>query len=118
MDPDELITLRVQYLVDTDPLDCTSMYPIPTRAPTYAFASTMPLATQLGTILRLLGAPQRGVKSPLKFDLLKSNMRIVAKVELSISTVMTLRNLIRTILIYLLTFRPNDFISRVRSHSN
>uniref|UniRef100_A0A1B0ANQ6 FHOD1 N-terminal GTPase-binding domain-containing protein n=1 Tax=Glossina palpalis gambiensis TaxID=67801 RepID=A0A1B0ANQ6_9MUSC len=61
MDPDELITLRVQYLVDTDPLDCTSMYPIPTRAPTYAFASTMPLATQLGTILRLLGAPQRAI---------------------------------------------------------
>ncbi|XP_055841065.1 FH1/FH2 domain-containing protein 3 isoform X4 [Episyrphus balteatus] len=59
MDPDELITFRVQYLVDTDPLNCTSMYPIPTRAPTYAFATTMPLATQLGTILRLLGAPQR-----------------------------------------------------------
>lgn len=59
MDPDELITFRVQYLVDTDPLDCTSMYPIPTRAPTYAFAATLPLATQLGTILRLLNAPQR-----------------------------------------------------------
>ncbi|XP_075159456.1 formin homology 2 domain containing isoform X5 [Haematobia irritans] len=59
MDPDEMITLRIQYLVDTDPLDCTSMYPIPTRAPTYAFASTMPLATQLGTILRILNAPQR-----------------------------------------------------------
>ncbi|XP_055914013.1 FH1/FH2 domain-containing protein 3 isoform X5 [Eupeodes corollae] len=59
MDPDELITFRVQYLIDTDPLNCTSMYPIPTRAPTYAFATTMPLATQLGTILRLLGAPQR-----------------------------------------------------------
>lgn len=59
MDPDELVTLRVQYIVDTDPLNCTSMYPIPTRAPTYAFATTMPLATQLGTILRLLGAPQR-----------------------------------------------------------
>ncbi|XP_067646528.1 FH1/FH2 domain-containing protein 3 isoform X9 [Eurosta solidaginis] len=59
MDPDELITLRVQYLVDTDPLNCTAMYPIPTRAPTYGFAATMPLATQLGTILRLLGAPHR-----------------------------------------------------------
>ncbi|XP_054734937.1 FH1/FH2 domain-containing protein 3 isoform X5 [Anastrepha obliqua] len=59
MDPDELITLRVQYLVDTDPLNCTSMYPIPTRAPTYGFAATMPLATQLGTILRLLSAPHR-----------------------------------------------------------
>ncbi|XP_011179808.1 FH1/FH2 domain-containing protein 1 isoform X7 [Zeugodacus cucurbitae] len=59
MDPDELITLRVQYLVDTEPLNCTSMYPIPTRAPTYGFAATMPLATQLSTILRLLGAPHR-----------------------------------------------------------
>ncbi|XP_036338222.1 FH1/FH2 domain-containing protein 3 [Rhagoletis pomonella] len=59
MDPDELITLRVQYLVDTDPLNCTAMYPIPTRAPTYGFAATMPLATQLGTILRLLSAPHR-----------------------------------------------------------
>ncbi|XP_018801579.1 PREDICTED: FH1/FH2 domain-containing protein 3 isoform X5 [Bactrocera latifrons] len=59
MDPDELITLRVQYLVDTEPLNCTAMYPIPTRAPTYGFAATMPLATQLSTILRLLGAPHR-----------------------------------------------------------
>lgn len=59
MDPDELITLRVQYLVDTEPLNCTAMYPIPTRAPTYGFAATMPLATQLGTILRLLSAPHR-----------------------------------------------------------
>ncbi|XP_023159307.1 FH1/FH2 domain-containing protein 3 isoform X6 [Ceratitis capitata] len=59
MDPDELITLRVQYLVDTEPLNCTAMYPIPTRAPTYGFAATMPLATQLSTIIRLLGAPHR-----------------------------------------------------------
>lgn len=58
MDPDELITLRVQYLIDTDPLDCTCLYPMPTRAPTYAFATTMPLTHQLGTILRMLNAPQ------------------------------------------------------------
>lgn len=59
MDPDELITIRVQYLADTDPYNCVSMYPIPARAPTYSFALTAPLATQLGAILRLLGAPQR-----------------------------------------------------------
>lgn len=59
MDPDELLTLRVQYLADTDPFNCLSMFPIPSRAPTYSFACTTPLATQLGAILRLLGAPQR-----------------------------------------------------------
>lgn len=59
MDPDELITLRVQYLVDTDPFNSLTMYPIPSRAPVHSFASTTPLATQLGALLRLLGAPQR-----------------------------------------------------------
>lgn len=59
MDPDELLTLRVQYLADSDPFNCLSMFPIPSRAPTYSFACTTPLATQLGAILRLLGAPQR-----------------------------------------------------------
>lgn len=68
MDPDELITLRVQYLADTDPYNCVSMYPIPSRAPTYSFVSTTPLATQLGSILRLLGAPQR-VRSIFYFQI-------------------------------------------------
>lgn len=58
MEPDELITFRVQYLLDSDPLSATTAFPIPVRAPTFAFATTMPLATQLGTILRLLNAPQ------------------------------------------------------------
>ncbi|XP_032593216.1 FH1/FH2 domain-containing protein 3 isoform X3 [Drosophila grimshawi] len=58
MEPDELITFRVQYLLDSDPLSETIAFPIPTRAPTYAFTTTMPLVTQLGTILRLLNAPQ------------------------------------------------------------
>lgn len=59
MDPDEFITLRLQYLVDSDPFESISAYPTPTRAPTYSFPCTTPLATQLGAILRLLGAPQR-----------------------------------------------------------
>lgn len=59
MDPDELFTIKVQYLADTDPYNCLSMYPIPTRAPTYSFPCTAPLATQLGSVLRLLGAPHR-----------------------------------------------------------
>lgn len=56
---EELVTLRVQYLVDTDPFSSLSIYPIPSRAPVYSFAAAIPLATQLGALLRLLGAPQR-----------------------------------------------------------
>lgn len=59
MDPDEPITVRLQYLADIDPFNSLSMYPIPSRAPTYSFINTTPLATQIGAILRLLGAPQR-----------------------------------------------------------
>ncbi|EAT32905.1 AAEL014857-PA [Aedes aegypti] len=59
MDPDDLITLRVQYLVDSDPFNSFAMYPIPSRAPAFSFASSAPLATQLGGLLRHLGAPQR-----------------------------------------------------------
>lgn len=59
MDPDELVPIRVQYLADSDPYECASMFPTPSRAPTYSFPYTVPLATQLGSILRLLGAPQR-----------------------------------------------------------
>lgn len=66
-DPDELLTLRVQYVVDTDPFNSLSMYPAPSRAPTYSFVCTTPLATQLGAILRLLGAPQR-VRSKFSFS--------------------------------------------------
>lgn len=58
MDPNEMITLRVQYLIDTNPLDCISLHPMPPRAPTYAFSSTIPLVHQLGSILRKLNAPQ------------------------------------------------------------
>lgn len=59
MDSDELVPIRIQYLADSDPYECASMFPIPSRAPAYSFAYTAPLATQLGSILRVLGAPQR-----------------------------------------------------------
>lgn len=59
LDPDELLPIRVQYLPDTDPYNSMAMYPVPSRAPTYSFVCSTPLATQLGAILRLLGAPQR-----------------------------------------------------------
>lgn len=64
MEPDEFYTFRVQYLADADPFNCLTMFPMPTRAPTYAFASSVPLATQLGAVVRLLGAPQR-VHTPI-----------------------------------------------------
>lgn len=56
---EELITLRVQYLVDTDPFSSLSIYPIPSRAPVYSFVVSAPLATQLGALLRWVLAPQR-----------------------------------------------------------
>lgn len=59
MDPVDFFTIRIQFLADTDPFNCLSMYPLPSRAPVYAFVYTAPLATQLGSVLRLLGAPQR-----------------------------------------------------------
>uniref|UniRef100_A0A1B0GLV1 FHOD1 N-terminal GTPase-binding domain-containing protein n=1 Tax=Phlebotomus papatasi TaxID=29031 RepID=A0A1B0GLV1_PHLPP len=62
MDPDEVIPLRIQYLLDSDPFNSVSLFPIPSRAPTYNFISTAPLATQLGAILRILEAPQRPMK--------------------------------------------------------
>lgn len=57
---EELVTFRVQYLVDQDPFNSSlSSYPVPSRAPVHAFVVTAPLVTQLGALLRLLGAPQR-----------------------------------------------------------
>uniref|UniRef100_A0A182MGF8 FHOD1 N-terminal GTPase-binding domain-containing protein n=1 Tax=Anopheles culicifacies TaxID=139723 RepID=A0A182MGF8_9DIPT len=75
MEPDELITVRVQYLVDSDPFNSLSMYPIPSRAPVFSFASAVPLATQLGALLRHLGAPQRldNIKHTRRLDNLVHN---------------------------------------------
>lgn len=57
---EELISLRVQYLVDTDPFSSLSIYPVPARAPVYSFIVATPLANQIGALLRFLnGAPQR-----------------------------------------------------------
>lgn len=56
---EELVTFRVQYLVDTDPFSSLSIYPVPSRAPVYSFLVAVPLQLQLGALLRLLGAPQR-----------------------------------------------------------
>ena len=59
MEPDELISMKVQYVSDTDPFNSLALFPLPSRAPVYSFPNSAPLATQLGALLRLLGAPQR-----------------------------------------------------------
>lgn len=69
-----LINLRVQYMVDADPFNSLSVYPLPSRAPVFSFVSTTPLATQLGALLRLLGAPQRVSISRSIFYILKMDL--------------------------------------------
>lgn len=54
-----LCNLRVQYMADADPFNSLSVYPLPSRASFFPFVTTTPIATQLGALLRLLGAPQR-----------------------------------------------------------
>lgn len=61
----ELIALRIQYLVDLDPFSSLSSYPVPSRAPIHSLILTVPLANQLGSLVRALGAPQR-VRPQLK----------------------------------------------------
>lgn len=73
LDPEELLPIRVQYLADTDPFNSMAMYPVPSRAPTYSFVCSTPLATQLGAILRLLGAPQRVSRLEILFNKTTAN---------------------------------------------
>lgn len=47
---------RVQYLDDTDPFNCAS-YPEPARPIVFTFHTDIPLADQLVSLKRLLGAP-------------------------------------------------------------
>ena len=54
-----LINLRVQYMDDANPFNCSGVFPLPSRARILSFVITTPLSTQLGALLRLLGAPQR-----------------------------------------------------------
>lgn len=56
---EEILSFRVQYLLDTDPFCNLSAYPVPSRAPVFSFVKTAPLSNQLGSLLRLLNAPQR-----------------------------------------------------------
>jgi len=51
-----MMQCRVQYLNDTDPFNCTSL-PEPTRPIVYTFLTDVPLANQIVSLKRLLGAP-------------------------------------------------------------
>lgn len=55
-EPVSLVTVRVQYLEDTDPFACAN-FPEPRRAPTCSLDGVLPLGTQIPALHRLLGAP-------------------------------------------------------------
>ncbi|XP_042133488.2 FH1/FH2 domain-containing protein 1 isoform X1 [Peromyscus maniculatus bairdii] len=55
-DPVSVVTVRVQYLEDTDPFACAN-FPEPRRAPTCSLDGALPLSAQIPALHRLLGAP-------------------------------------------------------------
>ncbi|XP_049478803.1 FH1/FH2 domain-containing protein 1 isoform X2 [Panthera uncia] len=55
-DPVSAVTVRVQYLEDTDPFACAN-FPEPRRAPTCSLDGALPLSTQIPALHRLLAAP-------------------------------------------------------------
>ncbi|XP_036131370.1 FH1/FH2 domain-containing protein 1 [Molossus molossus] len=55
-EPVSVVTVRVQYLEDTDPFACAN-FPEPRRAPTCSLDGALPLGAQLPALHRLLGAP-------------------------------------------------------------
>ncbi|XP_033112258.1 FH1/FH2 domain-containing protein 3-like [Anneissia japonica] len=58
METSDGLSLRVQYLDDTDPFAST-IFPEPTRPPCYGFNEFIPLIDQIGGIHRLLNAPHK-----------------------------------------------------------
>ncbi|XP_007517801.1 FH1/FH2 domain-containing protein 1 isoform X2 [Erinaceus europaeus] len=55
-EPVPVVTVRVQYLEDTDPFACAN-FPEPRRAPTCSLDGALPLGAQIPALHRLLGAP-------------------------------------------------------------
>ncbi|XP_034880884.1 FH1/FH2 domain-containing protein 1 isoform X1 [Mirounga leonina] len=55
-DPVSVVTVRVQYLEDTDPFACAN-FPEPRRAPTCSLDGSLPLGAQIPALHRLLAAP-------------------------------------------------------------
>ncbi|XP_023379258.1 FH1/FH2 domain-containing protein 1 isoform X2 [Pteropus vampyrus] len=56
VEPVSVVTVRVQYLEDTDPFACAN-FPEPRRAPTCSLDGALPLGAQIPALHRLLGAP-------------------------------------------------------------
>lgn len=61
-------TCRIQYLDDSNPF-VTSNFPEPTRPPTYAFLTNVPLSNQVSSIHAALLAPLKVHKNSLFFFL-------------------------------------------------
>lgn len=61
-EPVAAVTVRVQYLEDTDPFACAN-FPEPRRAPTCTLDGALPLGPQIPALHRLLGAPLK-VRGP------------------------------------------------------
>ncbi|XP_006878759.1 PREDICTED: FH1/FH2 domain-containing protein 1 [Elephantulus edwardii] len=55
-EPVSVVTVRVQYLEDTDPFACAN-FPEPRRAPTCSLDGALPVGAQIPVLHRLLGAP-------------------------------------------------------------
>ncbi|XP_036689452.1 FH1/FH2 domain-containing protein 1 isoform X3 [Balaenoptera musculus] len=55
-EPVSVVTVRVQYLEDTDPFACAN-FPEPRRAPTCSLDGALPLGAQIPALHHLLGAP-------------------------------------------------------------
>ncbi|XP_032469565.1 FH1/FH2 domain-containing protein 1 isoform X2 [Phocoena sinus] len=55
-EPVSVVTVRVQYLEDTDPFACAN-FPEPRRAPTCSLDGALPLSAQIPALHHLLGAP-------------------------------------------------------------
>lgn len=55
-EPVSVVTVRVQYLEDSDPFACAN-FPEPRRAPTCSLDGALPLGAQIPALHRLLGAP-------------------------------------------------------------
>ncbi|XP_003417225.1 FH1/FH2 domain-containing protein 1 isoform X1 [Loxodonta africana] len=55
-EPVSVVTVRVQYLEDTDPFACAN-FPEPRRAPACSLDGALPVGAQIPALHRLLGAP-------------------------------------------------------------
>lgn len=81
-EPVSVVTVRVQYLEDSDPFACAN-FPEPRRAPICSLDGALPLSTQIPALHRLLGAPLKvrelwtkvGVIGGIRFRTMKAGRR-------------------------------------------